>query len=170
MQRIMIIGQPGSGKSTLARMLGEALDLPVYHMDRDVYWLPGWEERPLEDRLTRIDAIVTQDAWVFEGFNSATFHIRGARADTLIWLDVPLVIRLFRVIRRNVTGLGKARPDLGDDCPERLDMLPGFLWYILRTWRRNWANTYGFYEAFERPKHRLRTVWSVNRFVAQARR
>ncbi len=44
MQRIAILGCSGGGKSTLARALGEALDLPVVHLDQ-LYWLPGWVER-----------------------------------------------------------------------------------------------------------------------------
>ena len=34
MNRITIIGNSGAGKSTLAIKLAEALDLPVYHMDK----------------------------------------------------------------------------------------------------------------------------------------
>ncbi len=162
----MIIGAPGSGKSTLAQMLGQRLQLPVYHMDRDVFWLPGWVERDKTDQLRQIERIVAQEAWVFEGFNSSTFHLRAARADTLIWLDVPLILRLYRVVRRNLRGLGQKRPDMAEDCPEQLDMLPGFLWYILRTWRRNHAKSKTFYEKFPRRKHRLTTLSQVNAFVA----
>ena len=160
--RIMIIGSPGSGKSTLARRLGQKLGLPVFHMDRDVFWLPGWTERPHEDRLANINRIVDQEAWVFEGFNSSTFHIRGARADMLIWLDFPLGLRLVRVIRRAVLGRGQVRADLAADCPERLDMLPGFIWYILRTSAKNRNKAHRFFDQFDGQKHRLQTVAEID--------
>ena len=102
LRRVMIIGSSGSGKSTLARLLGEILNLPVYHMDRDVYWRPGWAKRPRGDRIRQVERIVARDAWVFEGSNSNTYNVRAARADMLIWLDIALMLRLLRVIRRSV--------------------------------------------------------------------
>ncbi|MEL7300826.1 MAG: AAA family ATPase [Pseudomonadota bacterium] len=133
MQRIMIIGSPGSGKSTLAHALGERFGIPVFHMDREVHWLPGWQERPREDKSAIVRRIISEDAWVFEGGNSATYAERLARAEMLIWLDLPVGLRLWRVIRRAIRERGKTRPDLADNCPERLNMLPEFIGFILRT-------------------------------------
>ncbi|MCI5110056.1 MAG: AAA family ATPase [Marivita sp.] len=129
----MIIGSAGSGKSTLARQIGEARKLPVYHMDREVFWLPNWVERSKDDQLRQVERIVALDAWVFEGNNSRTFHLREARADMLIWLDVALWRRALRVLRRSLSHRSEARPDMAEGCPERLRMLPGFLWFILST-------------------------------------
>lgn len=64
-RRIMIIGQPGSGKSTLANMLGKKTGLPVYHIDREVHWLPGWVERPVEERAARCAKIHAKEQWIF---------------------------------------------------------------------------------------------------------
>lgn len=165
MKRIMIIGNAGSGKSTLARTIGAALSLPVFHMDREVYWLPGWVERPKDEQVRQVERIVAQDAWVFEGNNSTTFHLRSARADMLIWLDMPLWIRLVRVGRRNVRQRGKSRPDMADGCTERLRMLPGFLWFILSTARRSRAKQDTFYRNAALPKARLISLRDVNAYV-----
>lgn len=166
----MIIGQPGSGKSTMARLLGERLGLPVYHMDRDVFWLPGWQERAEDDRLHCIRTIIAQPAWVFEGYNSSTFQLRAERADTLIWLDTPLGLRLVRVVRRTLTGLGTTRQDLADGCPERLSGMPEFLWYILKTARRNKAKAAAFFDGFTGHKYRLATLADVRRFLSTVQR
>lgn len=153
----MIIGQPGSGKSTTAVRIGEKLGLPVIHMDRDVYWLPGWQERSSEDRLARMHGFLAQDAWVFEGYNSGTFHIREARAELLIWLDLPVTLRAYRIVRRNLLNLGKSRPDLPEGCAERLSMLPEFFWYTVRTAQRNRLKAEAFFEQSALPKERLQS-------------
>lgn len=133
MKRVMIVGGPGSGKSTLGRLLGERTGLPVFHMDH-IHWMPGWVERGKDekDRLTR--AVHGQDRWIFEGGHSRTYDERVARADTFVWLDIPLWRRLWRVVRRSVVHHGTTRPDLPDGCPEKLDRETlNFLAFIWRT-------------------------------------
>lgn len=120
MQRIMITGQPGSGKSTLARMLGERTGLPVFYMDH-IHHKPNWEPRPMAEKVVMHDAIIEQDAWIFEGGMSSTYDSRLARADTLIWIDIPLVLRFWRVVRRTLRHWGTNRPDLPEGCIERFD-------------------------------------------------
>ncbi len=129
MQRVMICGGPGSGKSTLARMMGARLGLPVYHMDH-IHWLPGWTPRPAADKIPMVRAIIAQDHWVFEGGNSATYADRAARADTLIWLDLPVWLRFRRVVWRTIRDHGKTRPDMAPDCREGFhhETLPFWLW------------------------------------------
>ncbi len=133
MKRVMIVGAPGSGKSTLARLLGERTGLPVVHIDH-IHWKAGWIERDREekDRLTR--EVHARDTWIFEGGHSRTYDDRVTRADTLIWLDIPVWLRLWRVLRRTVAYLGQARPDLPDGCPEVLGRQTlEFIAFIWRT-------------------------------------
>ncbi len=129
----MIVGGSGSGKSTLARAIGTKLELPVYHMDREVHWLPGWVERDKAEKAPIVEVIVARESWVFEGGHSSTYDVRLNRADLLIWTDAPLWVRLWRVTWRSVRDLGKSRPDLADHCPETLRNLPEF-------WRFLWVN------------------------------
>lgn len=119
MQRVMIVGAPGSGKSTLARWLGARLDLPVHHMDH-LHHLPGWEPRPDPEKQAMAHAIEATPAWVFEGGMSSTYATRAARADTLIWLDLPVGLRLWRVTKRLVRYWGQTRPDMAPGCVEGL--------------------------------------------------
>lgn len=137
MERIMIVGQPGSGKSTLAHALGELTGLPVIHIDK-IHWQPGWIERSKAEKTRLCQEAEQQSRWIFEGGHSTTWLSRVARADMLVWLDRPVGLRLWRVLRRAVTGLGRTRPDMADGCPERLRSLPEFIHYIWTT--RNSAN------------------------------
>lgn len=120
MQRVMITGGPGSGKSTLARKLGEVTGLPVFHMDH-IHHLPCWEPRPLMQKIAMANAIEAQAAWIFEGGLSATYTNRAARADTMIWLDLPVGLRLWRVVKRTIRDYGKTRPDVAEGCTETFD-------------------------------------------------
>ena len=117
MKRVMILGQPGSGKSTLAQKLGEATGLPVVHMDR-IHWMAGWVPRGEAEKYEMARAAMAQEAWVFEGGFSRTWDERAERADTLIWLDVGLWRRLWRVTYRFFRYFGQARPDLPEGCNE----------------------------------------------------
>jgi adenylate kinase family enzyme len=168
MQRVMIIGQPGSGKSTFARRLGALTGLPVVHIDK-IHWQPGWVERSRteKDRLTR--EVHAREQWIFEGGHSRTWPDRLARADTLIWLDVPLPRRVWRVLRRTVTGLGRTRPDLPDDCPERLDR--GFLEFLGYIWRTRASARAKIRAIFDAPPphlalHRARTPAEARALLA----
>ena len=132
MKRIMIVGQPGSGKSTLAQALGARTGLPVIHIDQ-IHWQPGWIERSKPEKTRLCREAEQQSHWIFEGGHSATWSSRAARADMLIVLHRPVSVRLWRVLRRAVTGLGRVRPDMADGCPERLSSLPEFIRYIWST-------------------------------------
>ena len=133
MQRVMIVGAPGSGKSTLARALGAATGLPVCHMDH-IHWLPGWRMRPMAERLALARAVEARGSWIFEGGFSATYDSRAARADTPIWLDLPVGLRLWRVLRRLLRHRGQRRPDMAEGCVEgwHSETLPFFV-YMWRT-------------------------------------
>lgn len=132
MQRVMIIGQPGSGKSTLARKLGEATGLPVVYMDH-IHWKPGWIPRDDAEKIDMVRAEIAKDAWIIEGGFSRTYPERAARADTLIWLDVGVVRRIWRVTYRAIRDYGKTRPDMAEDCPEGN---PREMWIFLKfIWR-----------------------------------
>jgi adenylate kinase family enzyme len=167
MNRIMIVGQPGSGKSTLAQALGECTGLPVIHIDK-IHWQPGWVERTKAEKTRLCQEAEQQSRWIFEGGHSATWPSRLARADMLVWLDRPVGLRLWRVLRRAVVGLGRTRPDMAEGCPERLSTLPEFIRYIWVT--RNSASAKMARLAAAAPDGchviRLRSDQEVAHFVA----
>lgn len=125
MKRVMIVGCSGAGKSTLARRLARLTDLPVTHLDQ-IYWTPGWITRPREETRRLIEEVVQGDRWIFEGNHSSSFGLRVARADTVIFLDFPIPLCLWRVVKRVITHFGRVRPDMAEGCPEGID------WVFLR--------------------------------------
>lgn len=133
MKRVMVVGGPGSGKSTLARQLGDVTGLPVHHMDM-IHWKPGWQERSKTEKVALVSAVEWSNSWILEGGLSVTYDNRASRADTVVWLDLPLIVRSVRVVKRRFQYRGgKTRPDLPENCPEKLDR--EFLWWILSTSR-----------------------------------
>jgi adenylate kinase family enzyme len=125
----MIVGGSGSGKSTLARSLGAHTGLPVHHMDH-IHWQPGWVQRDREARRAMALAVEAQERWIFEGGFSSTYENRASRADTIIWLDLPVMLRLWRVTRRLVRYWGQARPDMAEGCVEGIhgETLSFYVW------------------------------------------
>lgn len=128
MQRVLIIGPCGAGKSTLAVELGRTLDLPVYHMDQ-LNWRPGWIESSKDEIRERLAGIVATDRWLIDGNYGSTMSERLDRADTVIYLDFPIRLCAWRLLRRIWTYRGKARPDMTEGCPERFDL--EFFLYVL---------------------------------------
>ena len=170
MQRVMIVGGCGAGKSTLARELGRRTGLPVFHTDQ-IHWRPGWVERPQAEKRPLLNAIVARDAWIIDGNQTVTLDQRLSRADTFVWLDLPVARRLARVIRRTVINRGQTRPDLPENCPERLNReFLEFLAYIWRT--RHTSRTAPMATVANPPPHltahRLASTADVAAFLATA--
>ncbi len=121
MERIIIIGCGGAGKSTLARKLGEVLDLPVLHLDK-LFWKPGWVEMEREEFDALLQVELQKEKWIMDGNFNRTMPERIKRCDTIIYLDFSRFACLMGVLKRVITTYGKVRPDMGEDCPERIDL------------------------------------------------
>jgi adenylate kinase family enzyme len=121
MQRIAIVGCSGGGKSTLARALGERLGLPIVHMDT-LFWLPGWTESDHDEFRARVDEAALDDRWVMDGGFITHSKARFVRADTVIWIELPIWLCLMRAIWRMMTHFGRSRANLAPGCPERFDL------------------------------------------------
>ena len=121
MDRIMIIGCGGSGKSTLAQQLGQKTGLPVVHLDQ-LFWTPGWVSVS-KDEFDRLhEAALAEEKWIMDGNFDRTIPVRLQRCDTVIYLDFNRFACLMGVLKRVLTTYGKVRPDMGEGCPERIDL------------------------------------------------
>jgi adenylate kinase family enzyme len=87
-QRVSVVGTSGAGKSTVARRLATILGVPYLELDA-VFHQPGW--RPLPDEEFRRIAAgqAAEDSWVIDGNYERVRPLVWARADTVVWLDLP---------------------------------------------------------------------------------
>ncbi|WP_420644739.1 ATP-binding cassette domain-containing protein [Candidatus Leptofilum sp.] len=98
-KRIVIVGTSGSGKSTLAKQLATHLNYPHIELD-SLHWGPNWAEAP--DFLEKVDEATQRPFWVLDGNYTKTSHIFWPRADTIIWLDYPIWVNYWRLLRRTI--------------------------------------------------------------------
>ncbi len=121
MNRVLVIGSGGAGKSTLSKRLGEILDIDVIHLDR-LYWRPNWQEVPKDEWQTIVEELISRDSWIMDGNYSATREMRIRACDTVIFLDIPRRICLYRILKRTLIYHGQSRPDMPSGCNERFDL------------------------------------------------
>jgi len=119
MNRVLVIGSGGSGKTTVAKALSLQTGLPLIHLD-SLYWRPGWEPTPREEWSERVQQLVSQDRWIIDGNYSGTLDLRLEACDTVVFLDLPPLTCLWRVLKRQARYAGRVRPELPAGCPERL--------------------------------------------------
>lgn len=100
-QRIVIVGATGSGKTTLAQQIAARLNLKHVELDA-LHWDAGWTEAPTDIFIERLQKALAADAWITDGNYSKARHVVWARADTLIWLDYPLSLSLWRLMKRSL--------------------------------------------------------------------
>jgi hypothetical protein len=125
MDKIAIIGPSGAGKSTLAQKLGPRLRLKVYHLDR-FFWQPTWRKESRETRIAVLESFIQKNHWIIEGtyLNSSELHLQ--EADTIIFLDIPPFVCLWRRIKRHHEYKGCPRRDIPKGSSDKLT-LPGIL-------------------------------------------
>lgn len=127
MKRVLVIGSGGSGKSTFSRQLGEVTGLPVVHLDK-LYWHPGWVKTPRDEWIDIVQSEIDKQEWIMDGNFGNTREMRMHAADTIILLDLPRWLCMYRILKRTVTYRNGTRPDMADGCHEKFD--PEFVLWV----------------------------------------
>ena len=163
MRRVLVIGSPGSGKSTLAIQLARRTGLPLIHLDFE-HWRSGWVEPPKDEWRARVAELVAGEEWIIDGNYGGTMDMRLARADTIVDLELPPWLCVWRILCRLAASHRRVRPDMAEGCPEKLNLK--FLLYTatfpLTARKRSSAKL----RNFSGRRIRLRNPREVRRFLA----
>ena len=111
--RILILGRTGSGKTTLARELAGLVDVPHVELD-SLYFGPSFSTAPLPVLRERTSAAIAGERWVTDGNKKAVRDLVWPRADTVVWLDYPVAVSLWRLGKRAVWRTSKIKAEASD--------------------------------------------------------
>lgn len=105
MKRVAVFEKAGGGKSTLARRLAALTRLPLHPLDM-IQYRPGGGQVPHDDYLKTHADLLSRDEWIIDGFGSVeSAWERFSRADTLVYIDLPIATHYLWVTKRLIKGL-----------------------------------------------------------------
>jgi len=102
LRRVNVKGTSGSGKTTFGKELARRLGVPFVELDA-LHHGPDWAEPTNDEFRARVREAIdaAPEGWVIDGNYEAKLgdQVLGA-ADTIVWLDLPLRLKLGRLWRR----------------------------------------------------------------------
>ena len=105
MKKVAVFGNAGAGKSTLARRLAELTRLPLYPLDM-IQFRAGGAKVPHDEYLKAHAELLGRDAWIIDSFGCLrSAWERFSAADTLVYIDLPLLTHFLWVTKRLFKGL-----------------------------------------------------------------
>jgi len=171
-RRIVVVGTTGSGKTTLASHISERLGIPHVELDA-INWGPNWTMRPNDEFHSAVDLATSGETWVVDGNYSRTRDLLWPRADTIVWLDYPLAVVLWRLWWRTLRRTLR-KEELWSGNRERFwtqfissDSL--FVWALQTYWRRRRE----YPVLLSAPEHahltlvHLRSPWQTNKWLKE---
>jgi adenylate kinase family enzyme len=161
----------GNGKTTVGQALADKLAVPFVELDSIVHG-PDWTEISDDELRRTLAPIVAGDAWVIDGgYRRKIGDLVLARADTVVWLDLPVHVWLPRLVRRTVRRI-RDREVLWNGNTESWhgaflgrESLVGYAMRMHFDRRRRYPRELAAY-----PVVRLRSQDEIDRFVADAGR
>jgi adenylate kinase family enzyme len=151
LKRVNVKGTSGSGKSTFAAELARRLEVPYIELDA-LHHGPNWAEPTAEDFRARVRAAMeaAPEGWVIDGnYETKLGDTVLGKADTIVWLDLPLVLKTRRLLRRTHVRI-RDRVELWsgntEDWGGVLWGKDALLWWAVRghfRHRRQWPRCYG---------------------------
>lgn len=176
-ERIAIVGRTGSGKTTLAREVAAALGVPHVELD-SLYFGEDFSIAPLPLLRERTSKALAEDRWVTDGNKRAVRDLVWPRADTIIWLDYPVYVSLWRLARRARTrtsalGAQAARTGRWTALPRQLVAAARGVLTALRSHRgqrRDYPRLFAQPENQHLAVARLRSPRATRRWLARVTR
>lgn len=133
MKKVLVIGSGGAGKSTFSRRLHEITGLKLFHLDK-LHWQAGWIETPKNEWLKIVENAIKEDEWIIDGNFGGTMELRLKACDTVVFLDFPRAVCLYRVFKRWLAYRNTNRPDMTEGCNEKIDLeFFGWIWSFQKT-------------------------------------
>lgn len=173
MQRVVVFGTTGSGKSWLAERLAARTGLRVVELDA-LFWGPEWQPAPLELFRHRVEREIRDGGWIVVGIYGQVRDLTWKAADTLVWLDLPFPVVMWRLLRRTIRRVFTKEDLWGTGNRESLAgaffSRQSILLYALKTHRRNRERFAIECEFLAKDKTivRLKSAREVERFLAAA--
>ena len=130
MRKVAVFGNAGGGKSTLAKRLAEVTGLSLYPVDT-IKFQAGGSEVPHQEYLKIHADLLNRDQWIIDGFGCvASAWERFSAADTLVYVDLPLLTHFSWVTKRLVKGLFQNPEGWPENSPVWSSTLAGYrvLW------------------------------------------
>jgi adenylate kinase family enzyme len=136
--RIAITGPSGSGKTTLAAVLARTLGLRHVEIDA-LHHGPNWESCGVEVLTERVTAATEGDGWVTDStYHTMLGDLIVERADLLVWLDLPIPLVMWRLLRRtHVRNRDKVELWNGNVEPGWRTSATSLIWPALQSAFRN---------------------------------
>ncbi len=100
-QRIVVLGSPGSGKSVFSEKLAATTGLPLVRLD-DLYWHQNWRRTDDLEFEQLLRQTAARPRWILDGNYAKFLSPRLQRADTVVFLDTPPWVCLYRVAKRGL--------------------------------------------------------------------
>lgn len=142
MRRINVVGTSASGKSTFARALAAKLDLGYIELD-DLFWLDDWQESPDAEFFAKIRTAIDQAGagYVIDGNYTRSIPVKWAKIDTVIWLDLPFHLNLYRSVKRALhRAISKLALWPQSNNTESFRQMLGrdsIIWWMMKTHQKN---------------------------------
>ena len=101
MRHVVVFGTTGSGKSWLAERLAARHDLRLIELDA-LFWGKDWQPAPLELFRHRVEREIRDGDWIVVGNYGQVRDLTWRAADTLVWLDLPFPLVMWRLFWRTL--------------------------------------------------------------------
>lgn len=136
--KMMVIGSPGAGKTTLIQKIIAQTGWPLLSLDHEWHQSDYSDEAKIKFRQMQQRFMASHDDWVIDGNYAGSMDLRLAQADTILWLQVPRVVAIYRILKRSwrFKHDRNTRPEMPAEFIEHFDQdyreFLSYVWHFKR--------------------------------------